>query len=119
MRTKKPVSNKYSHFATQRYAESKAPKFTGSKVAMKCHRILQALKKHAACIPFLHPVDPVKLNIPDYFTIIKEPMDISKVEERLANKKYKTTDQFRNDVRKVWDNSLRYNIKGTSIYSQT
>jgi len=58
-------------------------KFLGSQIASKCYKIIQALKKHSAAEPFILPVDPVKLKIPDYYTIIKEPMDLSTVEKRL------------------------------------
>ena len=33
--------------------------------------------------PFLQPVDPEMLNIPDYFDIIENPMDLSSVTARL------------------------------------
>ena len=36
-----------------------------------CWRILQLLKKHPSSWPFLQPVDPVALQIPTYFDIIK------------------------------------------------
>jgi hypothetical protein len=42
----------------------------------KCQAILKAVKGHKHAWIFAEPVDPVKLNIPDYFTIIKKPMDL-------------------------------------------
>lgn len=41
----------------------------------KCFKILEVIKRSPNAWPFLLPVDPVKLKIPDYFDIIKEPMD--------------------------------------------
>ena len=46
-------------------------------------------------------------------------MDISKVEEKLRNNEYKKTYDFAIDVRKIWNNSFRYNIKGSEIYFMT
>jgi hypothetical protein len=37
------------------------------------------LKNHKTAWPFKEPVDPVALNIPNYFEIIKEPMDLQTV----------------------------------------
>ena len=34
------------------------------------------------------PVDPIALGIPDYHTVIKEPMDISTLAENLGDGKY-------------------------------
>ncbi|EKX52032.1 hypothetical protein GUITHDRAFT_43993, partial [Guillardia theta CCMP2712] len=38
--------------------------------------IMKKLFKHKFSWPFLDPVDPVELNIPDYFEVIKNPMDL-------------------------------------------
>jgi hypothetical protein len=43
-----------------------------------CH-CFQALKNHKHGWVFNEPVDPIKLGIPDYFQIIKEPMDLGTV----------------------------------------
>jgi len=40
---------------------------------------LQALKNHKHGWVFNEPVDPIKLGIPDYFQIIKHPMDLGTV----------------------------------------
>jgi len=45
----------------------------------ECHRILIDLRKHADAAPFNQPVDPVSLNIPDYFNVIKNPMDLGTI----------------------------------------
>jgi bromodomain-containing factor 1 len=45
----------------------------------KCYKVLQILKRHECAFPFLEPVDPVALKIPDYPTIVKEPMDLGTI----------------------------------------
>src|SRR4051794_27342576 len=44
--------------------------------------------------PFRQPVDPVALNILDYPTIIKHPMDISTMHNKLLRGEYKHPVQF-------------------------
>jgi len=85
----------------------------------RCQRVLQLLKKHACAYPFLQPVDPDALGIPDYFQIVKNPIDISIVERNLKNGQYSSSMQFAADVKKIWMNSFLYNQKGTQIYSMT
>lgn len=67
----------------------------------------------------MEPVDPVELDLDDYFEIIKEPMDLSTVEEKLKDHKYNTTRDFGMDVTKIWNNSFRYNTEDSRIYQMT
>lgn len=85
----------------------------------KCEYLLSLLKKHRCGYPFSEPVDPEVLGIPDYFDVIKEPMDFSKVEKRLRNGFYKSQVEFENDINKIWDNALTYNKTNTEIYHMT
>lgn len=56
---------------------------------------------------FLEPVDPVALGIPDYFEVIKKPMDLGTIEKQLAD--YASVDDFAADVRLVFNNAMTYN----------
>ncbi|GFS34526.1 hypothetical protein Acr_00g0034450 [Actinidia rufa] len=49
-------------------------------------------KKHG--IEVVKPVDPVKLHIPDYFSIISEPMDLGTINTKLANYPYSSVEEF-------------------------
>ena len=90
-----------------------------SESMRKCLKILSNLKKHQFVFPFLKPVDPIALQVPDYFDIVKEPMDLGTVERNLRNGVYATPSQFSSDVRKIWNNSFLYNAKGSDIYHMT
>eukprot|EP01017_Pseudomicrothorax_dubius_P041090 TRINITY_DN6542_c0_g1_i4.p1 TRINITY_DN6542_c0_g1~~TRINITY_DN6542_c0_g1_i4.p1 ORF type:complete len:276 (+),score=72.36 TRINITY_DN6542_c0_g1_i4:614-1441(+) len=46
-------------------------------------------------------------------------MDISKVEAKLRTGEYTSVSAFAADVRKIWNNSFRYNSQGTDIYLMT
>lgn len=75
--------------------------------------------KHKYADYFMRPVDPVVLNIPDYFEIIKEPMDLGTVESKLKKGEYATALEFARDVRLIWNNSMKYNPRNTSFYHLT
>ncbi|OWZ16147.1 hypothetical protein PHMEG_00010106 [Phytophthora megakarya] len=58
---------------------------------------------------FNNPVDPVQWNIPDYFDIIKCPMDLGTIKKRLENEHYISVEAFAGDVRLVFENCIAYN----------
>ncbi|CAF4739438.1 unnamed protein product, partial [Rotaria sp. Silwood2] len=66
--------------------------------------------------PFRQPVDPIALNIQDYPIIIKHPMDISTMHNKLLRGEYKTPLEFCDDAWLMFNNAWLYNKKGTSIY---
>ena len=55
--------------------------------------------KHAP--PFQQPVDPIALNILDYYNYVTKPMDLRTIKERMAAMHYRTPLDFRDDVRQV------------------
>lgn len=55
-----------------------APTFSAEDNAY-CKKTLRNLMKHEYGWPFNLPVDPVALEIPDYFDVIKRPMDFSTI----------------------------------------
>lgn len=69
--------------------------------------------------PFLVPVDPDALKIPDYFDFVKEPMDLSTVDAKLKRGEYETPLQFGRDMRLIWQNALLYNPKNSSMHKFT
>ncbi|CCE86831.1 Piso0_005345 [Millerozyma farinosa CBS 7064] len=83
-----------------------------------CNQTLKELtsKKHYSySFPFLTPVDAVALNIPNYHEIIKEPMDLSTVQSKLANNQYENGDEFERDVRLIFKNCYTFNPEGTDV----
>ena len=71
------------------YTTQKLPKNVVDSLK-KCKNIITALKKHRSAEPFLRAVEPTLLKCPDYFDIIKEPMDLGTVERKLRNNSYTT-----------------------------
>jgi len=74
-----------------------------------CTSIIRNIKRHHDSGPFLKPVDPVALCIPDYFTIIHHPMDISTIESKLKKLEYKSIDGFIDDFTLMFKNCYEYN----------
>ncbi|KAL7504504.1 hypothetical protein ACHAXN_002145 [Cyclotella atomus] len=60
----------------------------GSEAYTACESILTYMKHHQRSGPFSVPVDPVALQLPDYFDVIKRPMDISTLARNLEEGKY-------------------------------
>jgi len=58
---------------------------------------------------FNQPVDPVELNIPDYPKIVKNPMDLGTVRNKLRDKRYENILEYATDIRLVFSNAMKYN----------
>jgi len=86
-----------------------------SEPLLFCQNILKALMTHKLSWPFLNPVDPIKLSIPDYFDIIKQPMDLGTIKKQLENGNIDSPAVFAQQVRLVWRNALTYNHPNSDI----
>lgn len=80
----------------------------------KLKNILQKLCKHRHAYFFLEPVDPIALNIPTYFEIIKTPMDFGTIKSKLPS--YANPDEFAHDCRLVFSNCKTFNSPETLVY---
>uniref|UniRef100_A0A4W6C3J0 Bromodomain containing 3 n=1 Tax=Lates calcarifer TaxID=8187 RepID=A0A4W6C3J0_LATCA len=77
-----------------------------------CNDIMKEMlsKKHAAYAwPFYKPVDAEALQLHDYHDIIKYPMDLSTVKEKMERGEYKDAQGFAADVRLIFSNCYKYN----------
>lgn len=97
----------------------------GAPAYYACMSVVDFLKKQKHSNIFLEPVDPVALNIPTYFSIIKEPMDISTLQQNLENGVYSRipvkqsvgrtasarmlNGPFRDDAVRIFDNAILFN----------
>lgn len=62
------------------------------------------------------PVDPVKLNIPYYFTVIKNPMDLGTIRDRLSSGYYKEAKEIERDIELVFSNAMTFNPKENVVH---
>ncbi|KNC46246.1 uncharacterized protein AMSG_11730 [Thecamonas trahens ATCC 50062] len=77
--------------------------------------IVQELKKHPKADLFSVPVDPQAHGVPDYFTVIHHPMDLSTVETNLASGIYPEPEMVIDDIRRVFHNCFIYNGKNNWV----
>ncbi|XP_036901425.1 bromodomain testis-specific protein [Sturnira hondurensis] len=77
--------------------------------------VLRALWRHSFSWPFQKPVDAAKLKLPDYYTIIKNPMDLSTIKKRLEHKYYVQASECIEDFNTMFSNCYLYNKPGDDI----
>lgn len=78
-------------------------------VAEQCLPILMKLINHEHGWVFKDPVDPVELGIPDYFDIVKHPMDLNLVMKKLECGSYTDIKSFERDTKLVFTNAILFN----------
>ena len=73
--------------------------------------LLNDMQNHTASWPFLQPVN--KDDVADYYEVIKEPMDLSTMEQKLEEDRYPTPEDFIKDAKLIFDNCRKYNNEST------
>ncbi|XP_066111837.1 bromodomain-containing protein 3 isoform X2 [Saccopteryx bilineata] len=73
--------------------------------------VVKTLWKHQFAWPFYQPVDAIKLNLPDYHKIIKNPMDMGTIKKRLENNYYWSASECMQDFNTMFTNCYIYNKK--------
>ncbi|KAE8249841.1 hypothetical protein A4X13_0g5056 [Tilletia indica] len=69
--------------------------------------VLIEMGNHASSWPFLNPVNGEE--VPDYYDVIKNPMDLSTMENKLENNQYAVIEDLVVDAQLIFDNCRRYN----------
>ncbi|UIZ26599.1 hypothetical protein KXD40_001544 [Peronospora effusa] len=90
----------------------------------KCLKIVQCLQSHPFSKQFLSPVE----NVPMYTRVVKQPMDLSTIENKLKKGAYIVDSNtvadgvneldstlFANDIRLMWSNCKLFNDDGSGI----
>lgn len=73
--------------------------------------LLNDMQNHQSAWPFLMPVN--KDDVHDYYDVIKEPMDLSTMEQKLEMDQYTTPEDFTKDAALIFKNCRQYNSEGT------
>ncbi|XP_006821802.2 nucleosome-remodeling factor subunit NURF301-like [Saccoglossus kowalevskii] len=77
-------------------------------------RLLRQLQSHKMAWPFLDPVS--EIDAPDYYRVIKEPMDLSTLDDKMRNRQYRKLGEFIGDVTKIFDNCRFYNPSDSPFF---
>jgi len=69
-----------------------------SETMQECKKVLEYLQNHEQAVAFLEPVDWEAYGLMDYPSVIKHPMDLGTVEQKLQKGQYKEdVDAFARD----------------------
>ncbi|NXK31916.1 BRDT protein, partial [Piprites chloris] len=77
--------------------------------------VMKAVWRHNYSWPFHQPVDAAELNLPDYYSIIKKPMDLGTIKKRLEHNYYTKAAECIEDFKTMFLNCYMYNKPGDDI----
>ncbi|XP_047308671.1 histone acetyltransferase GCN5 [Impatiens glandulifera] len=108
--------DQWGHSRFKTVATPSAEIFSSQKSLTALLRILvKILYEHVDSWPFKEAVD--KREVPDYYEIIKDPIDLKTMSKRVESEVYYVTlDMFVADVRRMFTNARTYNSPDTIYY---
>ncbi|KAH6941212.1 hypothetical protein HPB50_015102 [Hyalomma asiaticum] len=62
---------------------------------------------------------PSKRELPDYYEVIKKPVDLKKIKARIREHRYRTLDDLEDDFMLLCVNAQTYNVEGSLIYEDS
>ena len=92
----------------------------------QCSTILNGLLQNRNAYVFSRPVDPIRDGVPNYFEVVKRPMDLGTVKQKLAMNArrldeplaasmYRSPAEFKADMDLIWENCFLYNPPGYEV----
>lgn len=96
--------------------EASMPSTFNTVFMKQCEALLKKLMQHQYGWVFNTPVDVVKLNIPDYYTVIKHPMDLGTIKSKITSSEYSSVLDFVADVRLTFSNAMTYNPPANHVH---
>lgn len=77
-----------------------------------CEQLTVDLVRHEDSWPFMKLVS--RTQVPDYYDIIKKPIALSTIREKVNNCEYQTASEYIEDVELMFSNCLEYNPRNTN-----
>uniref|UniRef100_A0A665WEQ6 SWI/SNF related, matrix associated, actin dependent regulator of chromatin, subfamily a, member 2 n=1 Tax=Echeneis naucrates TaxID=173247 RepID=A0A665WEQ6_ECHNA len=62
---------------------------------------------------------PSKKELPEYYELIRKPVDFKKIKERVRNHKYRNVGDLEKDVMLLCHNAQTFNLEGSQIYEDS
>lgn len=72
--------------------------------------------RYKTAMPFMHPVDAVELKIPHYYLVIRNPMDLTTVKNRINFLWYNNAEECIADIRLIFSNCYQFNSPTDYVY---
>ena len=72
-------------------------------------KVINELLKLPESDIFKYPVDPIENNVPNYYEVIKKPMDFSTIKKKIRRRQYTNFKEFCFDVDLIFDNCFKFN----------
>jgi hypothetical protein len=79
-------------------------------------KLVFALIGRPEASPFREPVDWKILGLHDYLQLVKKPMDLGTIKNKILANEYKSAEEVAGDIRLVWTNCMTYNQDGSEFY---
>ncbi|CEP13306.1 hypothetical protein [Parasitella parasitica] len=113
--TDRELQNLLSDFKPHRSKWANDDRVGQEELYEACEKVLIDLKNYTEhSTPFLNKVN--KREAPDYFEVIKKPMDLGTVTKKMKNLSYRSKKDFADDLYLIYDNCLAYNTNSASEY---
>ena len=62
---------------------------------------------------------PPRKELPDYYDVIRKPVDIKKIKSRISSHRYRSLDDLQEDFMQLCRNAQTYNMEGSLIYEDS
>ncbi|KAH9374864.1 hypothetical protein HPB48_015302 [Haemaphysalis longicornis] len=105
----RPIEKPIKRLSAATKQHSYKPRGNFAEQMKYCGAILKELLVSELAWPFGEPVDAQLLGWRDYHEIIKHPMDMGTVEQKMDNREYDSPDAFAEDMRLIFTNCYRHN----------
>jgi bromodomain-containing factor 1 len=66
--------------------------------------------------PFLYPVEEIVRALPDYTTVVKNPIDLNHIKARINEGEYDDAQQLNSDFRMMCQNAMKFNPPSHDVH---
>ena len=81
------------------------------QVRETCLEIMDNVMRRPCAALFLEPVDPDRDGAPNYYSVVKKPVDLGTIRKKLQNDEYQSVAAWNREMSLVWGNAEKFNGK--------